>query len=179
MRRELVIGVCFAAAGVLCACLFGYEYFSTYGFLNAFHIKTFAEANLDLTTLLGNIVWKRAKLFFLIWLIAYTPARVIEPLVLRCGIIFTAGIFAGACMINMGGWGLVVFLGSWFPHGIFYVLAIMILLRRSEYKGYGGRNKIGRSVMYGLSIISLILIGCVSEATLGTWILQRLFRVSF
>ena len=38
MKKELAIGICFGLAGILCTCLFGYEYFTTYGFLNAYHI---------------------------------------------------------------------------------------------------------------------------------------------
>lgn len=32
MKKELAIGICFGLAGILCTCLFGYEYFTTYGF---------------------------------------------------------------------------------------------------------------------------------------------------
>ena len=39
MKKELVIGICFGLAGILCTCLFGYEYFTTYGFLNAYHMN--------------------------------------------------------------------------------------------------------------------------------------------
>ena len=175
MRKEIVIGACFFLAGVLCACLFGYDYFSTYGFLNEYHVKTFAEAALDVSTLLGSIVWERGKFFIVLWLIAYTPARKLAPLILRCGLFFTGGVFAGACMINMGIYGLVVFLGSWFPHGILYLLAIVLILRRDVHLSYGGTRPVGKRVLFTVSIISLILLGCLSEATVGTWILQQLF----
>ena len=39
MKKELAIGICFGLAGILCTCLFGYEYFTTYGFLNAYHMR--------------------------------------------------------------------------------------------------------------------------------------------
>ena len=42
MKKELAIGICVGLAGILCTCLFGYEYFTTYGFLNAYHMKVFA-----------------------------------------------------------------------------------------------------------------------------------------
>lgn len=175
MRKEIAIGACFVMAGVLCACLFGYEYFSTYGFLNEYHVKTFAETALDIPTLLGSIVWERGKLFLIIWLVAYTPARRIAPILLRCGIFFTAGVFAGACMINMGIYGLVVFVGSWFPHGIIYLAVIALILQRDARLGYHGKNPVARRILYTLCVLSLILLGCFAEATAGTYILQRLF----
>ena len=65
MRKEIVIGACFFLAGVLCACLFGYDYFSTYGFLNEYHVKTFAEAALDVDALVAKALegetWVRVK----------------------------------------------------------------------------------------------------------------------
>ena len=45
MKKELAIGICFGLAGILCTCLFGYEYFTTYGFLNAYHMKAFAASD--------------------------------------------------------------------------------------------------------------------------------------
>lgn len=163
-------------AGVLCACLFGYEYFSNYGFLNEYHMRAFAETKLDFPTLLGNIVWERGKLVFLIWVLSYTPARKVAPLLLRCGLFFTAGIFAGACMINMGLYGLLVFFGSWFPHGIIYLVVIVLILQREVHPGYGGKNSIAKRVVFAVSVLSALLLGCFAEATVGTWILQSLFR---
>ncbi|MCM1105910.1 MAG: hypothetical protein NC355_03100 [Blautia sp.] len=177
MRREIVIGICFVAAGVLCTSLFGYDYFSTYGFLNAYHIQAFSRAQIDLPTLLANIVWKRGELFGLIWIVSYTPIKRIAPLILRCALFFTAGMFAGACMINMGIYGLVVFLGSWIPHGPIYLAAIILMFRREFVRGYGSRNETVKRIVYGLSIFSLLVIGCVAEATVGIRILQRLFGV--
>ena len=46
MKKELAIGICFGLAGILCTCLFGYEYFTTYGFLNAYHMKAFAASGI-------------------------------------------------------------------------------------------------------------------------------------
>lgn len=176
MRKEITLGACFVMAGVLCACLFGYEYFSTYGFLNEYHMRAFADMRLDRAALLGNIVWQRGKFIFLIWMVAYTPARRIAPLLLRCLLFFTGGIFAGACMVNMGIFGLAVFLLSWFPHGIIYLFVIMLILRRDMHVNYAGKNVLAKRLFYTISVLSLLLLGCFAEATVGTWILQSLFR---
>lgn len=102
MRKELAIGICFCIAGILTVCFFGYTYFTTYGFLNTYHMQAFAETKLEVSALLANIIWERGKLFLLICLVAYTPLKKVAPLVLRCGICFTAGVFLAASMLNMG-----------------------------------------------------------------------------
>ena len=61
MKKELAIGICFGLAGILCTCLFGYEYFTTYGFLNAYHMKAFAASDTGYLPLLANILWERGK----------------------------------------------------------------------------------------------------------------------
>ena len=165
MRKEITIAACFVMAGVLCACLFGYEYFSTYGFLNTYHVRAFTEARLDF-----------GKLMYLIFVIACTPAKRIAPLLLRCALFFTAGIFAGVCMINMGIYGLVVFLLSWFPHGILYLAVIALIMNREMYAGYGEQNRTARKLIFASSVVSLLVLGCFAEATAGTWILKSLFR---
>ena len=71
MRKELAIGICFCIAGMLTVCFFGYTYFTTYGFLNAYHMQAFAGAKLEVPALLGNIIWERGKLFLLICLVAF------------------------------------------------------------------------------------------------------------
>ncbi len=61
MKKEIAVGICFCLAGVLAAWLFGYEYFSTYGFLNEYHMQTFAKAEFDTPALLGNILWENVS----------------------------------------------------------------------------------------------------------------------
>ena len=109
MKKEITIGICFVMAGILCACFFGYEYFTTYGFLNEYHMRSFADTDTELMTLLGNILWERGKLFVFLWILSYTPAHKVIPLVLRCLICFTGGIFLAACMLNMGIAGFMFF----------------------------------------------------------------------
>ncbi len=82
MKKEITIGICFVMAGILSVCFFGYEYFTTYGFLNEYHMRSFADSDTELMTLLGNILWERGKLFVFLWILSYTPARKVIPHVL-------------------------------------------------------------------------------------------------
>ena len=70
MKKELAIGICFGLAGILCTCLFGYEYFTTYGFLNAYHMKAFAASDTGYLPLLANILWERGKVFVIITILS-------------------------------------------------------------------------------------------------------------
>ena len=84
MKKELAIGICFGLAGILCTCLFGYEYFTTYGFLNAYHMKAFAASDTGYLPLLANILWERGKVFVIIAILSLTALKAILPLLLSC-----------------------------------------------------------------------------------------------
>lgn len=172
MRKELAVGICFCAAGILCACLFGSEYFAVHGFLNEYHLESFAVGEQDVQLLLWNILWERSKFFILVALAAATSIRKILPLLMRCLICFTVGIYLSACVMNLGGWGLLFFLASLIPHSIFYLAALILLIRREEPYRYQPSRAVIRKVMYVAGVIGLILIGCFLESFLGTKILK-------
>lgn len=174
MKKEIAVGICFLVAGVLVACLFGYEYFSTYGFLNEYHMQAFAKAEFDTPALLGNILWERGKLFLMIVIISSTPLKKITPLFLRCGICFTAGMFLAACVMNMGGWGFLFFIVSWLPHGILYLLVLVLVCRMDYYQVCGRKNAALKLTVLYMGIVLLFLAGCVTEAVAGVPLLARL-----
>lgn len=179
MRKELAVGICFCVAGILCACLFGSEYFAVYGFLNEYHLRSFAVGEQDTQLLLWNILWERSKFFVLIGLAAATSLKKILPLLMKCMICFTVGIYLSACVMNMGGWGLLFFLASCIPHGIFYLAALILLLCRKKPYRYQHSKVVIRKIMYVTAVIGLILVGCVLEAFLGTKILQWAICIIF
>ena len=172
MKKEIAVGICFCIAGILSACLFGYDYFSTYGFLNEYHMQTFAKARFDTTALLGNILWERGKLFLLIVIVSCTPIKKIAPLLLRCGICFTAGMFLAACTMNMGFYGFLFFVVSWLPHGILYLLVLVMVFRMDYYQVCGRKNATLKLIVACMGIVFVFLLGCVTEATLGVTILR-------
>ena len=156
MKKEL----CFGLAGILCTCLFGYEYFTTYGFLNAYHMKAFAASDTGYLPLLANILWERGKVFVIITILSLTALKAILPLLLRCLIYFTGGVFFAACVMNMGILGIVFFLVSWLPHGILYLAALALL------------NPWLLRLAWGMGVAVLVLLGCVLEASVGIRLLR-------
>lgn len=161
----------------MCACLFGYDYFTTYGFINEYHASSFAEAELEFSVLFGSVLWERAKFFFLLVILMYAPFKKIVPLIFRCLFVFVMGIYMGACMIGLGVFGLVVAIATWIPHGFFYLGAILLIFHKENWYRYSGKNVRLRNWMIRVGIILLILVGCMCEVKLGCIILQRLFRV--
>lgn len=172
MKKEIAVGICFCIAGCLSAWLFGYEYFSTYGFLNEYHMQTFAKASFDTPALLGNILWERGKLFLMIVIVSCTPLKKIMPLLLRCGICYTAGMFLAACIMNMGIYGFLFFVVSWLPHGFLYLLVLMMVFRMDYYQICGRKNAALKLGAACTGIIMVFLLGCVTEATIGVSILR-------
>lgn len=177
MKKEIAVGICFCLAGVLAAWLFGYEYFSTYGFLNEYHMQTFAKAEFDTPALLGNILWERGKMFLIIVIISCTPLKKITPLFLRCGICFTAGMFLAACMMNMGWKGLLFFTVSWLPHGFLYLLVLVLVCKMNLYQVYGRKNAALKLTVIYMGTVILFLLGCVTEATIGVSLLRRITSI--
>ena len=160
MKKELAIGICFGLAGILCTCLFGYEYFTTYGFLNAYHMKAFAASDTGYLPLLANILWERGKVFVIIAILSLTALKAILPLLLRCLIYFTGGVFFAACVMNMGILGIVFFLVSWLPHGILYLAALALLLLVEPHRFYNRKNPWLLRLAWGMGVAVLVLLGC-------------------
>lgn len=172
MKKEIAIGACFCIAGMLCTCLFGYEYFTTYGFLNEYHMRAFASAQTEFLPLLAAILWERGKLFFVLLLISLTKIRTVMPLVLRCLLFFTGGVFLAACVMNMGLRGIVFFFAAWIPHGIAYLAAIVLLLCLEPHRFYNRKNPYLKKAAWYLGITVLMLLGCLLEATAGIRLLR-------
>ena len=177
MRKELAIGICFCIAGMLTVCFFGYTYFTTYGFLNAYHMQAFAGAKLEVPALLGNIIWERGKLFLLICIVAYPPLKKVAKLVLRGCMGFTAGLCFAAIMFNKGVRGVVFFVVSLFPHCLFYLMVLFLIFGVDTHSFYNRKNPVVKRVIYYGVVGIVFLIGCISEVMISVPLLQRVIRL--
>ena len=75
-------------------------------------------------------------------------------------------------MTNMGWLGIVFFLVSWFPHGMFYIAGIVLLLHVDVHRFYNRRNPVVKKTAFYMGIIVLVLAGCMLEASVGTKLLK-------
>ena len=157
MKKELAAAVAFWIAGVLMACLFGYDYFKEYGFLNAERLQAFANAEPDVPKLFAAILWERGKLFFVLLLMASSPLKKLMPLLIRLVLCFAGGLFLSACMISMNGSGALFFLLSLFPHGIFYLISLILLCKIDDWRISAAKNAALKLLVFYLLIALLFL----------------------
>ena len=111
MKKELAIGICFGLAGILCTCLFGYEYFTTYGFLNAYHMKAFAASDTRVFAAFGKYFMGKGKSvcdYYNPFPYCFKSNSAI--IIALPDLFYRRGIFA-ACVMNMGILGIGFFSG--------------------------------------------------------------------
>ena len=181
MRKKLAVGISFGVAGILCAIFFGNGYFSTYGFLNEYHLRSLAESGADQGLLLWNIFWERGKMFLVLGLAAATPLKKVLPLILQCLLCFTAGIYLAACVTNMGGYGALFFSLSLLPHGLFYLAALFLMLCKRPAPIYRQKGGLIKKILFVCGILFLIFIGCALEAYVGyriiIWLICTIYNM--
>lgn len=172
MKRELVMAACFCLAGILCSSLFGYEYFTACGFLTADSLQAFADMQAEFAVLFANVLWERGKLFLLLALLSATAFKQVLPLVFRCVLYLTAGMFLAACVMNLGMTGVLFFLAALLPHGVLYLLAVYLLFHVDARRFYNRKNPVLKRTALYLGMASLMLLGCALEASAGKALLS-------
>ena len=106
----------------------------------------------------------------------YTFEKV-APLVLRCGICFTAGVFLAASMLNMGIRGIVFFTMSLFPHCLFYLMVLLLIFGVDTHSFYNRKNPVVKRVIYYGVVGIVFLLGCISEVMISVPLLQKVIRL--
>lgn len=99
------------------------------------------------------------------------------PLVLRCGICFTAGVFLAASMLNMGIRGIVFFTMSLFPHCLFYLMVLLLIFGVDTHSFYNRKNPVVKRVIYYGVVGIVFLLGCISEVMISVPLLQKVIRL--
>jgi hypothetical protein len=73
---------------------------------------------------------------------------------------------------NLGIGGLLFFVVSFVPHGVVYLIALLLLFGVDTKRlALGGKGRWKKAALY-LGIACLLLLGCVLEAAAGTWLLR-------
>ncbi len=176
MKKELLFVTILLLAGIFSAQLIGKQFFSTYGFLNEYHLQIYANTKLEWLTLFWNIMWERGKLFLLIIMFFGTPLKKTLPWILKSVLFYTIGLFGTACVMNLGIKGIGVLILSLLPHGIFYLMALLVVFRMERPIIYKETKYwLKKILMIGI-ICVLFVIGCLIETTIGTYLLQILLK---
>lgn len=179
MKKFVWIGLLFLLAGILVAELIGNEFLTTYGFLNEYHLKSFANAALEELDVLWNTIWERGKVMLLLVLLCATPFRRSFPKVGIALAGFVAGAFGAACVAQLGVWGILLTLAALLPHGILYGIDIVLLYGLHPAYNFEGKRKNARFFLQILLIIMIFFAACLMETLLGTRLLQIVLRRAF
>ena len=176
MKKTFILFLILFLAGVLSAQLFGSEFLATYGFLNEYHLQSFAAAKIQKVDLFWNVLWERGKLFLFLTILLLTPARRAVPSITGGLLSATAGLYGTACVMLFGIRGVGLFFCSLLPQWIFYFLAGFFLFRlQRPVLNNTGKEKVSY-VFSVLLILILIVVGCIVEVTFGMGLLQWCLR---
>lgn len=179
MKRLVWTGVVAFLAGIFTALIIGEEFFSTYGFFSEYNLKSFAYCEMDQVSLFWNIVWQRGKMMILVFLLSSTVLSKFMPYALMALGGFSFGILEVVCAMQMGIFGIIVPACSWIPHGGFYLIVLMILIRGRNLIRFENRRKKLYFFLLGFGLICLFFVGCFLETTLGTWVMQNIFQLKY
>ena len=159
-------------AGVLLAQLLGSTYL-TETLLGADHLTNFAGQPLDPEELFFPILWKRGKLFFLIFLLCLTSFRRVVSKCLPVILLFVLGFYAGLCLACQGILGIGICFLSVFPHGVIYIFVLYLILHMKKPIQYSGKRYILTEFVSVLFVLLLFVAGCLLEATVGSFLLKH------
>ena len=175
MKRKVWVELLFFGLGLLSAGLLGSEFFSSHGFLNMYCIREFAEKKLDVLHLFGNILWTRGKQFAVLWICFLSSWRSVFYDFGKFFLSFFAGLFVMICVGMMGSKGLLFSLVSVVPHGLIYiVLMLMIYDLKPEY-AYEQHKK-GQHLLKLLMVCFVFFVACAIETFLGSFMIQKILR---
>ncbi len=179
MKRNLWICVLFLLGGILSAQLLGADFFEACGYFSDGQLKSFAASSPDRMDLFWNILWKRGKLLLLTALLCATALKRLLPVAARLLASWLTGFFAAVCVLCMGIGGVLFLLAALFPHGICYAAAGIWMYRLHPMYGADGKRKSARLLLSVFGIWTLLLVGCISEALLGTCLLQGILKLIY
>lgn len=172
MKKTFIFLILMFLAGVLCMQLLGNTFVGSDCFLNEYHLSFFANQDIERMGLFWNVLWERGKLFLVLAVLLFTPIKKVLPVLSGGFFSFTLGMYSASCVILHGAKGILLFLSSVFPQGIFYLLAIFFLFRLQKPVMYRDGKKIAAYIFSILLIVSIFMVGCIMETTFGMEILQ-------
>ena len=142
--------------------------------------KTYANAQLVYHDIFWNIMYERIKLFGFVFLLCFTPVRRYISLLAICLFSFIWGFYTMTCIVELGIAGVVVGIASVLPHGILYGILLLILFGKNEeaiYQYYE-RKRIVRRTFDIISMVLLLITGCVLESIVSTHFIPWVIRLS-
>ena len=164
--------------GILIANFLGYDYFNRIGVITEYFIEKYKYNDINSLQLFNYILEKRIAIIIVIWFMGFTVISRILNRVYLGWIGFSLGISITCLVMKFGIKGIIIFAGAMFPHFIFYVFAILMLVYKCEnifynLKVYGKNNKIILEYILVFIICAIVMIiGIILESFVNPIILK-------
>ena len=176
MKENRYVRITAFFLGIVTANLIGRELFVTYGILNIYFIRQYAQTVLDLNRLWFHVLGIRIKWAGLVLGLFHFFRAENVLLLLECALSYTFGILQVAAILNLGWKGMVVVLVGMLPQWICYLTA-MVLYYDLKCRQMTDRME-PRVVMvlcYGI-VFALFLCGIWAEVMVNPILLQKVLK---
>ena len=170
MRKKKYIYLFFIAVGLLTAIFFGSNFFLEYHFFERTYFDYWSGHDFEKSNVFWLILFSRLKILIFILLLNYSVVKKYVRSVLVFFLSFMIGIYNGMLCMAFGFWGIAIFVASFFPHFLCYIIGLDFLLEKEDENYH---NK------YGKTIIALVIItaGIFMEAFWSFDLLQKISRM--
>lgn len=173
MKRKTYLCILLFLIGIGIASLIGNGDAEIFG--NEYHVQNFGVAELDKMGLLCEVLWNRGKLFLMLMVFLATPVRKWIPFCTAACLSFLAGIYIKICLIQFGLKGILIFLISLLPHGIFYGMVAVLLFLMSKNRNYYRKGEMLSRILVIIIMLTLFFVGALLEVWTSSSVLQKLF----
>lgn len=164
--------------GIVTANLIGRELFVTYGILNMYFIRQYAQTVLNFNRLWFHVLGIRIKWAGLVLVLFHFFRAENVLLFLECALAYTFGILQVAAILNLGWKGLVVVLVGMLPQWICYLTVMVLyydLKRRQRQMTDRMEQRVGLALYYGV-VFALFLVGNWAEVTVNPILMQKVLK---
>ena len=141
--------------------------------LDDYHLRNYANADMDWVEVFGVILWSRGKIFLMLFLLSMTTLRSKLVKILPPLLMFVFGTYLGMCFVSQGLFGIGICLLSLFPHGAIYLILIYTVLHKKKPIQYSGKRYFFAELLSVFITICLFILGCLTEATVGNFLLKN------
>lgn len=173
MKRKTYLCILLFLIGIGIASLVGNGDAEIFG--NEYHVQNFGVVELDKMGLLCEVLWNRGKLFLMLMVFLATPVRKWIPFCTAACLSFLAGIYIKICLIQFGLKGILIFLISLLPHGIFYGMVAVLLFLMSKNRNYYRKGEMLSRILVIIIMLTLFFVGALLEVWTSSSALQKLF----
>lgn len=177
MKKFLLMLLILFICGIISADLCVEKLLNSNVLLDIEIFRGYANAKLAFKDVFWNVLYERAKLIVILILLCFTPIREKIIYILISIFSFMWGFFCMSCISELGFAGAAVGITSVFPHGIFYVGMVVLLLQNNAHNSYHQKDRVTLNAVTYMSMILMFVTGCIIESLMGTHFIPWVIRL--